>query len=203
MADVPQPPPEFETMRQLDRARAAWRPVQRAVRYATFDAWSLAVFAVVSVLPCLFGGWMGTIVGIGLGVAAAVEFLAVRRLRRLDPAALRPLILNQLGLALGLLLYAGWNLYLTSQDRGLAATLTQAVGEQADMATLGTKADARRLDDSVRRMVYLLYGSLAVIGPGYTAATAWFYAARRRPLATYLATAPAWAIQLHREQGFI
>ena len=180
-ADVP---------RHLLAAQLAWRPIRRAVRYATFDGWTLALFAALSV-PCLVGGTVvGLTVAVGLGVAAAVELWAVRRLRRLDERAVRVLVLNQLGLAIGVAAYAVWNLYLTRVDRGLMGMMIPQLHDAGPEAI-----------DTARQMVTLLYASLAVIGPAFAGGAAWFYATRAKRLRAYLANTPAWVLQMHRERG--
>ena len=198
---VPPPPaavpPEYAVARELAAARLAWRPVRRAIRYATFDGWSLAVFAGLSALPCMGFGLAGVVVAVLLGAAAAVELMAVRRLRRLDVGAVRPLVVNQLALGVAVLAYAGWNLYLTSQGRGLMAVVLEQVASQS-----GQRVDAESTQ-TVRHGINLLYGILAVLGPAWTGGTAWLYAVGGKRLRTYLARTPPWALQMHREHGSV
>ena len=196
MTDVPPPPMEYEVPRQLALADAAAKPIRRAIAYARFDAWSLAVFAVASLL-CVGGSGtdvaVAVLVAATLATVAAVEFVAVHRLRKLDPSAVRLLTRNQLALAAAILAYCGWNLYLTAHDRGLMAALLQQLAGQADAQTT----------DVARRAIYALYAGLAVIGPAWTIGTAWYYATRAKPLAAYLAQTPPWVLQVHRDRGTV
>ena len=181
-ADVP---------RLLAAARVAWRPIGRAVRYATFDAWSLAVFAAAS-LACTGGGVVGVLLGLALGAAAAAEFVGVRRLRRLDPAAPRLLAVNQLCLGGVLVLYAVWMLYLTSVGRGMVAELRSSLREAG-------------LDggDLPRTILNALYGIVALLGVILPGATAWFYASRTRLLRDFLDQTPDWLIAMQRDGSLV
>jgi len=190
---VPAPPPTVDNAdvpRQLAAAEAAWRPIGRAVRYATFDAWTLAACGVLS-LPCMGVDAAGVVVAILLCVIAVVEFRGAKRLRRLDPAAPHLLAVNQLALTAGIFLYAAWNLYLTRSDRGLMGVL---IAQGLDQGGQG-------MVDSVRQLIYALYAGLAVVGPAGTAAAAWFYSKRTGKLRTYLDTTPPWIVQMQRERG--
>ncbi len=210
MADLPPPPPPPYDAAvpltseasldprlvpgQLAAAEAAWRPIGRAAAYARFDAASLAVFAVLSALPCLGSGWAGYLLAAALGTVAYVEFAAVRQLRRLDLAAPRRLAMNQLALGGGLVLYAGWNLFLTATDRGgLMAELRDNPSLVGD--------NGPQVAQLLRTSVYALYGSLAVLGVLAPGATAWFYASRSSRLRAYLADTPDWILRMQRDRG--
>ena len=203
MPDVPPPsfpvaapPPAGESVstgdvpRQLAAAQAAWRPVGRAVRYARFDAWTLAACGVLS-LPCMGVDAAGVVVAILLCAIAYVEFRGAARLRRLDPTAPRLLAVNQLVLAGAVFLYCLWNLYLTSENRGLIGVLMSQ----------GLDQSGPEMVASARTILYAMYAGLAVIGPGATLGAAWFYSSRTAHLNAYLANTPAWIVGMQRERG--
>ncbi len=206
MPDVPPPPPPYavpspesvstaDVPRQLAAAEAAWRPLRRAVRYATADAWTLAVCAALSV-PCMIGGAAGIVLAVALAGIAYVEFKSVRQLKRLDPTALRRLAINQLALAAAAVLYALWNLYLTATDRGLLVWIkSQQLGADVDRETMA------QVVETLRTILYVLYGSLAVIGGFVPAMTAWFYTSKQGRLQAYVAETPPWIIQMQRDRG--
>jgi hypothetical protein len=190
------PPPAGATVstgdvpRQLAAAQAAWRPVGRAVRYATFDAWTLAACGVLS-LPCMGIDAAGVVVAILLCAIAFVEFRGAGRLRRLDPTAPRLLAVNQLVLTGAVLLYCLWNIYLTRMNRGLVGLLIEQGGDQAGPDMIA----------SARQIIYAMYAGLAVIGPAATAAAAWFYSSRSAHLTAYLIDTPPWILQMQRDNG--
>ena len=187
---VPEAVSPADVPRQLAAAELAWRPVRRAVRYATFDAWTLAACAALSI-PCVGIDASGVVVAVLLGGVAVVELRSVRRLRRLDPEAPRALAINQLGLGGVILLYSAWNLYLTRSDRGLMAVLMAQGLSQAGPETVAL----------ARQIVYTLYVALAVVGPLTTASTGWFYATRTARLRAYVAETPTWIVQMQRDRG--
>jgi hypothetical protein len=180
--------------RQLHAAQAAWRPIGRAVRYATFDAWTLAILAILS-LPCAIGGVVGVLMALALGVLAYFEFRAVKRLKRLDPDAPRRLAVNQLVLAGAIVLYCVWNLALEATGHGISTQLKSYV---PDLDSSDPQAT-----DMVRTMVYALYATLAVVGGGIPVLTAWYHRSRTQLLQVYLAGTPAWILQMQRDHGHL
>ena len=186
-APGPAATPAADVPRQLAAAEVAWRPIGRAVRYATFDAWTLAACGVLS-LPCMGVDAAGVIVAILLCVIAFVEFRGANRLRRLDPAAPRLLAVNQLTLTVAVLLYCLWNLYLTRTNRGV-------------MGLLITQGLDPEMVATARQVVYAMYAGLALVGPAGTAGAAWFYSTRTAKLRTYLDATPPWILQMQRERG--
>ena len=187
---IPEPVSTADVPRQLAAAAVAWRPIGRAVRYATFDAWTLAVCGVLS-LPCMGVDAAGVVGAVVLCAIAAVEFRGVARLRRLDPAAPRLLATNQWALTAAILLYAVWNLYLTRTNGGVMGLL---LAQGLDQGGPG-------MVEGARQIVYVMYAGLAVVGPAATAGAAWFYASRSARLHGYLAVTPPWIVQMQREGG--
>jgi hypothetical protein len=185
------PPGAADVPRQLAAADAAWRPIGRAVRWATFDAWTLAVFAALS-LPCGLGGVAGIVLAVVLGVTAIVEFVGVRRLRRLDATAPRLLALNQLALAAAIVIYSTWNLYLTTTGGGILPSIRSQLAD----AGLGG-SDGAAL---ARTYVEALYATLALVGGLVPALTAWFYASRAAAVRAYLSATPGWIVQMRRDR---
>ncbi len=189
--NIPYATPEAAT--QLMAAQAAWKPLRRAARYATAEAWTLALCAVVSLTPCFAGGWVGVVLAVVLGGVAAVEFGAARRLQRLDLAAPKRLAVNQLVLGAAVVIYSAVNFYLVSVGRGMMAELN------AHPSQLGEEgAEAQEM---IRSVLYVLYGSLIAAGVFMQGGTAWFYATREAKLRDYLANTPGWLVQMQRDRG--
>src|SRR3954471_665037 len=94
-----------QQLAELVEARKRGTKIRRAVSVAKFDAWTIAIFAGLTMLSAIFSVW-GAILGIGMGIVAFVEFKGVERLRRLDPTVAKTLAINQCCLGGLLLIYA-------------------------------------------------------------------------------------------------
>jgi len=87
-----------EHLRQLAAARKAARKLRRAITVASFDGWTVGVFAALTLLTGLTDP-SGLLMGAGMGAVAFVELRAASRLRRLETGVTRTLGFNQLALA--------------------------------------------------------------------------------------------------------
>jgi len=87
------------------------RPIDRAVTMATITAWTLAVFAVIS-LPGVFSSFTGFFIVAGLGACSYFEFGGRNTLRDMNPQGASMLARNQLVLGAVIVVYAGANLFM-------------------------------------------------------------------------------------------
>ncbi len=182
---------------QLAAARIAAKKIRRAINYATFDAWTIAIFAALSFACGLFGGAVGVVLGIATAATAWVEFKGAARLRRLDATAARTLAWNQLALAAILILYALWSLHSTP-----------TMSSQSLMSELGPDAnqiDTSQIDSLVgsfsgitKMFWYLVYGTVIVFAVFAQGGTALYYFSREKHITNYIKTQPPWVVQMQQ-----
>lgn len=185
----PIPPPHAITpdhLAAMAESKRRFTPIRREISVATFDAWSVAVFAGLTVLLSL-GSPAGMFVGLGMGVVAGVEFYGIRRLKNLDPAAPRLLALNQLGFATVLILYGAYNLLFPGP--GISAEVQQVAGADPEMAAMLTN-----LGTVINRAVYFGVIAFALVFQG---GCALYHFTRTPVLRRYLDSTAPWLLQLH------
>src|SRR4051812_23481243 len=94
-----------EHLSQITRAQQLYKPISRARRYAKFEAWSLMIFGMISFVtgitspPAIF-------IGLGLCFTGFYELKTAERLAKADPAAPGKLAMNQIILAMCLIIYS-------------------------------------------------------------------------------------------------
>jgi len=178
-----------EHLRQLAWARQVGRKVNRAVRVARFDAWTIAIFAV---LTFLFGitDPPSAALGLVMGVVAFVEFRGCARLRALDPRAARILGINQLVLAAALIAYALWRLHVEMSGPGPFAEYKTVDPAVADML--------KPYEGLVLQVTKLVYLGIIAIALGAQGGMAVYYFTRRKHIDAYRAQVPSWILDLQR-----
>jgi hypothetical protein len=172
---------------QIEEARRRGRKVRRAAWVAALSAWTIAVFAALSVAWGLLArDWWSLKLGAGMGCVAYFEFRGGRQLRRYEPRGALTLAYNQLVFGGMLVAYGLWQLVGVLR-----------AGKSGGMST-GDPA----LDATVQELNYLvgslLYGGVAllgVLGPGLTAV---YYISRGRVVKRFLAETPAWVVEVLR-----
>jgi protein-S-isoprenylcysteine O-methyltransferase Ste14 len=175
-----------QQMQELVVARVAMKSIRRAIFMAQTDGWSLAVFALLS-LVCGFSSLTAILVGLGLGVVAFVELRTIPRLKQLDPKSPQTLGYNQLALAGILICYAVWNLLFPSgmsQDIINSAPELQSAG--FDLGTMESQIN------------HLIYFALIIVALGAQGSLALFYFRRTKIIQSYLANTPAWIVEMQR-----
>ncbi len=188
-----QPLPE-DVPRQLAAAKLAWVKLRRMCTFASFDAWTLAILGAVSLICGGYGSVSGLFVSAVLIFTAYREFRGVARLRRLDPAAPIYLSQNQLIMAAGLIIYAGWNILLVDRGGGMLPAL------KSQMSELGADLDQQGYDLApvVLKAMYFLLIVFAIFVQG---GTALYYKSRQKHLQSFLTMTPPWIQQMQRETG--
>ena len=177
-----------EHVRELSAARARSAKVRRAAGIATFNGWTLAVFAAVTVVGGVLGDWAALVLGAALGASAYAELRGAGMIRRFDAAGARVLGVNQLALGGVVLLYAGWSMYSAAQG----AAAMQSVGDaQVD-------AMVQQISGLV---IYGLYGSIAAFALIVPPLTAWYYFSRGPIVRAMVEQTPAWALEALRIAG--
>jgi hypothetical protein len=186
--DVPQ---------QLAAATARWSRLRRAARYATFDAWTLAILGALSLICGGYSSVLGLLISCALLGSAFFELRSVARLRRLDPIALKHLAQNQLALAAALIIYALVSLIQISHGGGIVSAVNQQLNEAG-----GGSIDSQT-QSTVISVLQLMYGLLIAIAVLVQGGTAMFYLSRRKHLQDYLDQTPPWVQHMQRERGAV
>ncbi len=178
-----------EQQQALAFAHRRGKKVRRAAGVAAFSGYTMAVFAVLTLLTGLFDV-TSFVLGIGLAVVAHLELQGGRKMKRLDLSAPRHLGLNQIALGAMLVLYGAWSIIQTVTGPGMYDQYLTAGGPMADMLE-----PISRLQTMV---TVLVYGTVIAVGIFGQGSTALYYFTRARHLRAYLAETPAWIIQMQR-----
>ena len=181
-----------EQRRELAAARSAWRKIQRAAGVAALSGWTMAVFAVVTVLLS-YNSLSAVLIAVALGAAAVVELRGRRRLLELVPGATKALALNQAVLAVLIVLYAAWGVHGSKTiSADVMKMVTQSLGPDA--------ADTLKENPQIiEKMVLLIYGTLAVAAVAGQGSLALYYMGRKRWVQRYLNETPPWILGMQRE----
>ncbi|HZZ44149.1 MAG TPA: hypothetical protein VFE58_14525 [Tepidisphaeraceae bacterium] len=175
-----------EHLVEIAEAKKRFVRIRREISVAVFDAWSVAIFAGITVV-CSLGSISGMFVGFGMGVIAFVEFRSIARLRQLDPDAPHALGRNQLVFATVLILYAAYNLLFPGA--GLSAEIKDAAGADPELAsTLAGVSDM---------VNHILYAGVIAFALVFQGGCAIYHYTRTRYLKQYLQETPEWIRKLH------
>lgn len=173
-----------------------------AARVAGFNGWTMAGCAVLCVPFAFFNPWT-LLVAAALGAAAYFELDGRAKLRALDPGGARALAINQVAVLLGVYVYCGLNLYMTLSGPSIS---TQFQQDPALAAALGAASDPELddmlggMDELVQAITVIVYVALAGLSTIFQGGMAVFYEFRRRALVAYLASTPAWILELQRQR---
>ena len=190
-----------EQLRELDGARARWRKVQRAVGFARFSAWSLAVFAAGGLLIGLFDR-ESAVMGLLLLGVTVVEFRGAGLLRRAEARGPRLLGWNQLML-MGLIgAYCVYKAYVEKTQPLVSnpdlAQILNDPGARDALAAQGLDPALFQMLDNPEGATRLFYGLMAVVSLVVQGLTAMYYFSRVRVVETYLRATPAWVLEVQR-----
>jgi Flp pilus assembly pilin Flp len=183
-----QPPLTPEQLQQLTTARQGARRIGRAISFAQFSGWTLAIFAVLSFV-CGLSSITSMAMGAAMGVIAGIELAGGRRLRRMDPSAAKMLGRNQVAFAVLLVAY-GWVMHgwVKQQLTGLSPDTLSALKEA------GMEKTAQ---DMTQMVTLVVYGCLAAVVAG-ALLTAAYYFSREKHLRAYVQQTPQWILQMQR-----
>lgn len=171
-----------EQLTALTVGQTLYRPIRRAVFYAKFDGWSVAVFAMLTTV-CSLTSPPALILGIGMGVVAWVELREANRLAVGDERSPRRLAINQGALASLLIGYALWQLTHSADSTEMESIRSQLSGDPAAMKLVST------MSELIPRLVY---GTLIIVAILMQGGTALYYLSRRKAIDAYLRGTPAW-----------
>lgn len=175
-------------MREAKSKRAK---IDFAIGVATFNGWSVGIFAAISalILPLSFSV-QGLLITAGLGAVAYHEFKGRRLLHRLDTWAPRLLGFNQIALGAVIVGYCAWNLINEMTGPGSYAQAIEQNPELADV--LGS------MENLMSVIVVAVYGSAILLTIPYQALIAWYYFSREKHLRAYIEQTPRWVTDLQR-----
>ncbi len=175
-----------EQFQAITTARHRGRKISRAAMVASISGWSMALFAGISLLGGLFS-LQSFLLGLGLGAVAFVELRGARGLRALDLAAPRALALNQVGLVVVVIAYAGWSIVTALFGPGPYDAQLAAGGDIAELL-----APIDQLTRSITVALYVAVIGISVVAQGCAAA---YYYSRRRHMTAYLQGTPKWVVE--------
>ena len=182
--------PTPQHVEQIATAKRLGKKIRRVTSVATIDAWTVAVFAGLTLLTG-FMSFPAVALGSGMGFVAMLEFRTVEQLKRLNPKAPARLARNQLILGAFLFIYAAWNLFQSYHNAG--NDISSQIGNDPQLRQM-----LGGVDDLAKTIMVALYGSLmviALVGPGLTALYYWSCAPH---IKRYVEQTPAWILDLQR-----
>lgn len=176
---------------QLRNAKSRRVKIDRAIGVASFNGWSIGVFAALSALFLLLSfDLLGLLITLGLGAVAYHEFKGRRMLRALNVSGPRLLGFNQIGFGVVVVAYCAWTLIAELAGPGAYA---QTIEEHPELAEiLGSTEGLYRM------VVVLVYGTAIALTIPYQALMAWYYFSRSKHMETYISQTPGWVTDLER-----
>jgi hypothetical protein len=178
-------------IQQVEQARQRATKVRRAATVATVDAWLSAIFTALTALSALFSP-SAFLLATALAIITFNSFRGAKRLRACDPSAGRFLALNQIALACTLIVYAVTCIWSASHT---ATSLPTALAAEPSIAQMYGSIDCLMWVVSLA-----IYGGLILGTTLAQGLAAIYYATRAKHITAYLASTPAWVIQLQRAQ---
>ena len=179
-------PLSLDHFRLIEEGRARGKRIASAARFASFNAWSLAIFAVLSAIWAITGDYSSLVVGGVLGLFAANEFRGRSLLKSFDSRGPKILGWNQIALGIALVIYSVYAFFNAS-----TSSLTS-------MASTGDPEMDRQVQSLTSVVKVGLYGTLAAIGVIVPGLTAVYYFTRAKLIRDMVTNTPAWVIQTLR-----
>ena len=171
---------------ELTRANERAKKVLGATKVATFNGWTIGIFAAVT-LPFAVFSVTALVMGAGMAVVAWNEFRGRSLLRRFDTHGPRLLGRNQLGFMSLLVGYGLWGIFRT-----LTNPMTQFEELEAVVGPVG---------DLVTNLALAVYGGVVLLSLLFQGLNARYYFARIRLVQDYLSETSAWIIDVQRSSS--
>jgi hypothetical protein len=178
-----------EQRRELTEANCRVQKLRRAAKVATFNGWSIGIFAALS-LPFALYSVTALVMCLALALVAYNEFRGRKLLDRFEPRGPRALGRNQLVLMGVLIGYSVWNIYLAETGPGPYAEQIKDTPEMGSM--LGS------IDDLYMTVTWAVYGGLIFASVIFQGLNALYYFTRQKHLQSFLNQTPAWVVDLQR-----
>ena len=176
-------------MAELAEARTRTKKICRAANTATFNTWSVGIFAAPSLVMGIFD--LPTfLIGAGLAIVAFNESRGAKMFRRIDLRAPTLLGFNQIGLGAILVVY------------GIYGLVTTMIGpnyyDEQIMKMPQLAPTLEPLGELYQLISILVYGSIIVISIVFQGLTAWYYFSRTKILRAYVEQTPSWILDVHK-----
>ena len=179
-------PPQLQA---IVHARRKGRKIDRAAAVAAFSGWTMAFFALITLLSGLFS-LISLLLGLGLSVVAYIELRGSKRLKRLDDTAPRLLGFNQLALGAIVVLYCSWGLWQAVAGPGPYDSYLAAGGDTAELME-----PIDRLHRAITSLFYTGLICVSVVAQGFASL---YYFSRRRHMLEYVRNTPDWVVETLR-----
>ena len=160
--------------------------LRRTLRLASFNGWTVTLFAGFCVLVSLaMGDLVGTGVAVMFTIGGIMELRGRRKLQQRDIDGMHLLVRSQLFELGVMLMYAVSRLFSFDPDLALG-------NETAEMKTLLTQAGVNASDllSLVKLFFYVTYGVVIVVTICYQGGLAWLYHRRTPAVQTALTALP-------------
>ena len=176
-------PLSSEQRQDLSEANERARKVLGAAKVATFNGWTIGIFAAIGLLFGIFSA-TALVMGIGMGLVARNEFRGRKLLRQFDPLGPRLLGRNQLGFMGLIIVYCLWSMYQTVSNpmTGIA----------------GLEAIADSFGGLVTNLTLAVYGAALVFTALVQGLNARYYFVRIERVEDYLRETPGWIVEIQR-----
>ncbi len=178
--------------REMREAKVRRKKIDVAIGVATFNGWSLGIFAGLSALILPFSiSLLGVLITVGLAWVAYTEFQGRTMLRQLNPDAAKKLAYNQIALAGVIVGYCLWNIIDTVAGPGAYAEVIERNPELEQM--LGGTGEV------IQMLTVVVYSVVIVLTIPYQALIAWYYYSRAKHIRQYVSQTPRWVTNLQKE----
>ncbi len=176
-------PLSSEQRKELSEANERAAKVLGAAKVATFNGWTIGIFAAIGLLFGIFSV-TALVMGVGMGLVARNEFRGRKLLRQFDPLGPRLLGRNQLGFMGLIIVYCLWSMYQIVSD-----PMT---------ATKGLEAITDSFGPLVTNLALAVYGTVIVLTALFQGLNARYYFVRIERVEDYLRETPGWIVEIQR-----
>ncbi len=176
-------PLSSEQRKELAEANERAAKVLGAAKVATFNGWTIGIFAAISLLLGIVSA-TALVMGVGMGLVARNEFRGRKLLRQFDPLGPRLLGRNQLGFMGLIIVYCLWSMYQIVSD-----PMT---------ATKGLEAITDSFGPLVTNLALAVYGTVIVLTALFQGLNARYYFVRIERVEDYLTETPGWIVEIQR-----
>lgn len=172
-----------EQQRALSEATERAGKINGAARVATFNGWTIGVFAAIGIL---FGvvSLTALVMGVGMAVVAWNEFRGRAMLRQFDTRGPQLLGRNQLGFLALITAYCLWSIYQAVHN-----PITDVAGLEAIGDSVGSL---------VTEVTVAVYAGVIVLSLLFQGLNARYYFARTQIVKDYVKQTPEWVLDLQR-----
>ncbi len=172
-----------EQRQELSEATERARTFLGATKVATFNGWTIGIFAAISLLFAFFSV-TALVMGVGLGLVARNEFRGRKLLRQFDPLGPRLLGRNQIGFMSLIIAYCLWSMLQAGSN-----PITEIPGLEVLADSYG---------DLVTTLTLAVYATVIVLTAVFQGLNARYYFARTQRVKDYLRETPGWIVEIQR-----